>query len=366
MRINGVNLGGWLVLEKWISPEVFDGSGAEDEYHLARSLPPEEYRQRMLKHRQTFIQEDDFRFLSENGVDTIRIPIPFYIFGDRTPYIGCIDELDFAFDMAEKYGLKILIDLHMVPGSQNGFDNGGICGVCKWSGMPDEVEYVLNILQKLAVRYGRRAGLWGIQPLNEPITEAITGDIPWKDVWIRKTYPPKEPELEQGSAPIKVSFLRDFYLKAYEAVMPNVSEGTHFVIHDAFRTVMWKDFMREPKYKNVVLDTHFYFGSVEAGGCPKSLEAYKAVVEQRFYPILDEMGSYFDIVAGEWSLDSGYAKSLASQEEKSNAYAEVARIQNQAWKHISGSFFWTYRIHSESEDSDAWSFEKSVKWLRDD
>ena len=366
MHIKGVNLGGWLVLEKWICPEVFAGTDAEDEYHIARSLPAEEYRHRMEKHRREFIQENDFRFLAESSVNTVRIPIPFYIFGDRAPYLGCIDELDFAFDMAEKYGLKVLIDLHMVPGSQNGFDNGGICGVCKWSGMPEEVEYVLDLLHKLAVRYGQRAGLWGIQPLNEPITEAITGEIPWKEVWIRKTYPPKDPELELGSAPIKVSFLRDFYCKAYEAVMPYVNEKVHFVIHDAFKTAMWKDFMQESQYKNVVLDTHFYLGSVEAGGCPKSLEAYKAVVEQRFYPILDEMGRYFNIVTGEWSLDSGYAKDQEDQAEKYNAYSVVAQMQKQAWKRIGGSFFWTYRIHSESVDSVAWSFEKSVQWLQDE
>lgn len=35
-------------------------------------------------------------------------------------------------DWAEECGVQILIDLHTVPGSQNGYDNGGITGVCKW------------------------------------------------------------------------------------------------------------------------------------------------------------------------------------------------------------------------------------------
>ena len=166
MQIKGVNFGGWLVLEKWIAPELFAGTEAEDEYHLARMLPEEEYRERMEKHRKSFIREEDFRFLSEQGINTIRIPIPFYIFGDRAPYLGCIEYLDFALDMAEKYGQKILIDLHMVPGSQNGFDNGGICGVCKWSGMPEEVDFCLRLLEKLALRYGHRNSLWGIHPGN--------------------------------------------------------------------------------------------------------------------------------------------------------------------------------------------------------
>ncbi len=31
MKIKGVNLGNWLVLEKWMSQELFDGLEAEDE-----------------------------------------------------------------------------------------------------------------------------------------------------------------------------------------------------------------------------------------------------------------------------------------------------------------------------------------------
>ena len=33
-KLKGVNLGGWLVLEKWITPSLFDGTNAVDEFHL--------------------------------------------------------------------------------------------------------------------------------------------------------------------------------------------------------------------------------------------------------------------------------------------------------------------------------------------
>ena len=33
-RINGVNLGGWLVLERWMTPGLFRASGEEDEIWL--------------------------------------------------------------------------------------------------------------------------------------------------------------------------------------------------------------------------------------------------------------------------------------------------------------------------------------------
>lgn len=36
MYIKGVNLGGWLVLEKWMILSLFEGIEVEDEYYLLR------------------------------------------------------------------------------------------------------------------------------------------------------------------------------------------------------------------------------------------------------------------------------------------------------------------------------------------
>ena len=38
--IKGVNLGNWLVLEKWMNPALFDGTTADDEYYLPTQLDP--------------------------------------------------------------------------------------------------------------------------------------------------------------------------------------------------------------------------------------------------------------------------------------------------------------------------------------
>jgi glucan 1,3-beta-glucosidase len=50
--IKGVNLGNWLVLEKWMSPEFFDGTTAEDETHLCKELSDVAKTERLKVHRQ--------------------------------------------------------------------------------------------------------------------------------------------------------------------------------------------------------------------------------------------------------------------------------------------------------------------------
>ena len=217
MYVKGVNLGNWLVLEKWMSPALFEGTTAEDEYYLPTQLSPEVYEARIKVHRREYISERDFAVIKRVGMNVVRIPVPYFIFGDRPPFIGCIKELDKAFDWAAKYGLQVLIDLHTAPLSQNGFDNGGICGVCKWSQTPEEVEFVLDVLERLAKRYGQRENLFGITPMNEPITENM-----WKLLDVPNRYRAVDQELAEGSGPNTLEFLEGFYEKAYERIHPNM------------------------------------------------------------------------------------------------------------------------------------------------
>lgn len=109
MFIKGVNLGNWLVLEKWMSPVLFEGTDAEDEYWLPRKLSREVYEARIKIHRSEYITERDFVTIKAMGMEAVRIPVPYFVFGDREPFTGCIKELDKAFNWAESMGLPFFL-----------------------------------------------------------------------------------------------------------------------------------------------------------------------------------------------------------------------------------------------------------------
>ena len=201
--INGVNLGNWLVLEKWMGPALFAGTEAEDESQLSADLNPASLQDRLRAHRESFVTERDFAYLAEHGINAVRIPVPFFIFGEYPPFVGCIEYLDAAFGWAEAHHIDILIDLHTVPDGQNGFDNGGIVGVCKWHLSPDNVEFALTVLAKLTARYRGRASFWGIQVLNEPISEEL-----WNLIDIPRRYSPRDAAYAEGSEPVPTDFLK--------------------------------------------------------------------------------------------------------------------------------------------------------------
>ena len=368
MNVKGVNLGNWLVLEKWMSPALFEGTTAEDEYYLPRQLSREVYEARIQIHRSEYITERDFVTIRSIGMDTVRIPVPYFIFGDREPFIGCVHELDKAFNWAEKYGLQILIDLHTAPMGQNGFDNGGICGVCRWSQCPEEVEFVLSVLERLAQRYGARKGLWGIEVLNEPITENM-----WKTMNVPSRYPAADQELAKGSAPNTLAFLKDFYLCAYDRLRRFLPNEKYVVIHDGFELLAWKDFMQEEQYVNVVLDTHQYLMMAETQGCRQELDAYLAYIENCYKKDIEEMQKYFPVVCGEWCLFNslacgcdtrggqsvlngveGNAGESLNDEEKKRIYQAIARAQLDAWNAGSGYFYWSYKLLTDTVNDKGW------------
>ena len=85
MNIKGVNLGNWLVLEKWMSPALFEGTGAQDEYYLPRWLSREVYEARIRIHRSEYITERDFAAIRAMGMEAVRIPVHTLYLGTGSP-----------------------------------------------------------------------------------------------------------------------------------------------------------------------------------------------------------------------------------------------------------------------------------------
>ena len=257
-RINGVNLGNWLVLEKWMDPEPFVRTAEDDEIWMHRThgalWSERNLAEELRRHRDAYITLEDFRVIADHGLNLVRIPIPYFIFGDWPGHPGCIAYLDRAFRWARETGLKIMIDLHTVPGSQNGFDNGGLTGVCKWAQNPDLVEYALNVLERLARRYRDEPTLHSIEVLNEPVS--------WS-VFHGTSNTAKDVREASGSTHVPLRFLKRFYREAYARLRAILRPETIIVFHDGFRLLRWGDWFRRAGMRNVMLDTHQYLIAME-------------------------------------------------------------------------------------------------------
>lgn len=363
-QIKGVNLGGWLVLEKWMSPHLFDGTNADDEYYLPNELSKSEYEARINQHRSNFITEADFVRIAKEGFNLVRIPVPYFIFGDREPFIGAIDELDRAFNWANAYGIQVLIDLHTAPDSQNGFDNGGISGVCKWSQEPEEVEFELTVLKRLAERYHDNSALYGIEVLNEPATVTMFDQM-------TQRYEARDQKKAQGSAPVTFEFLYDFYDRAYKLLRPILGDEKVIMFHDGFNLSKWKDFFVTHKYTNVVLDTHQYLMVAEMNGSELSPDAYEKAMNLIGNEVA-KTNEFVPVVVGEWTLFNSYTAGIDThggvspvQKEFGEAnhlqkdtlekvYQKLWKIQVDNWNKGIGYIFWTWKLNIDTVNEPAW------------
>lgn len=379
-KIKGVNLGNWLVLEKWMLPELFEGTGAEDEVWLNRKMNPAELKEKMKEHRDTFITEQDFAFIKEQGIWLLRIPVPYFIFGDQPPFNGCVEYLDKAFDWAEKYGLQILIDLHTVPGSQNGYDNGGLTGVCKWCKNPEEVEFALTVLERLAKRYGQREGLYGIEVLNEPISFLVYATAPSTGKAVDK-------EEAKGSGYVPLPFLENFYRNAYRRLRKILPENKTIVFHDGFRLRHWGKFFRKEHMKNVVLDTHIYIFAMESFVPIHMPWVYQIYIKSQ-QRLIERIQRDVPVVVGEWCICNKYAEkavsgksaekssdrsaqAAAQDELRKKRYLEIAAMQLQAWESGAGWIYWSYQFKPNRKEpldekwKESWDFSRCVEngWI---
>ena len=364
-KVRGANLGNWLVLEKWMEPDLFEETGTEDETWLVRKMDPTALADRMKKHRDTYVTEEAFAALSSHGVNLVRIPVPYFIFGDRPPFIGCVEYLDRAFEWAQKYGIQIMIDLHTCPGSQNGYDNGGLTGVCKWCKDPVEVEFELTVLERLAERYGSHPSLYGIEVLNEPISWLVYITAP-------STGKAEDKEEAKGSGHVPMSFLKQFYRDAYRRLRAILPEEKVIVFHDGFRLGAWKDFFVKEGMKNVALDTHIYVFAMEHFVPIHQPWVYQIYINSQ-RKLVEKAARYTPVIVGEWCISNKYALAAKTEEEKSRRFKELARKQLKAWSVSAGFIYWNYQlrrdlnIHMDEEWKDSWDLRRCWKegWIPD-
>ncbi|KAL2062299.1 hypothetical protein VTL71DRAFT_6565 [Oculimacula yallundae] len=192
----GVSIGGWLALEPFITPSLFAiDTSLKDEYSLCKKLGPEKAAAMLEKHYATFIKEEDFKAIAAAGLDHIRIPFSYWAVKtfDDDPYVPEISwrYLLRGIEWARKYGLRVKLDLHGVPGSQNGWNHSGRDGKVNWITGPDgatNAQRTLDIHNQLSKffaqdRYKNMVAFYGL--INEPAKSIPIDDL---IAWTQKAY----------------------------------------------------------------------------------------------------------------------------------------------------------------------------------
>ncbi len=326
--IKGVNLGGWFVLEKWIKPDLFEGVSGPDETVFCKEKT--DAKQNLQKHWDTFIVESDFAYIKERGINSVRIPIPWWTFVETNTYFNSLMYIDRAMEWAKKYQLKVLLDLHTAPGCQNGFDNGGITGVIDWPKDQGNIDLTVEVLEKIAIHFKSHEALWGIEVLNEPHYS------------------------------INLDLIQSFYLRAYNVIRKHL-ENVAIVFHDGFRPLdpSWENFFTRNNLHNVAFDLHIYhcFNPVYE---QFTLENHITEAFKHKLDLVERVQKFVRVIVGEWSLGIHHKKLEDLEPFQHNVFLTIfGNAQLYAYESGYGWYFWNYKIERSSHLN--WDFRRLLE-----
>lgn len=183
-QIRGVNIGGWLVLEPWITPSLFyqflgatEKWGADaakhigmDLYSFCEALGPEEGNRQLRRHWKTWLTEADIKQLYTLNIDSLRVPVGDWMWKPYGPYVNCtdgaVDELDRLLKLAGRYGMKVLLDIHGVIGSQNGLDNSGQSRDIEWTSVLAKPPHPVSTFSHWSIRKAEWIGRFDLETLT--------------------------------------------------------------------------------------------------------------------------------------------------------------------------------------------------------
>jgi glucan 1,3-beta-glucosidase len=215
----------------------------------------------MRAHYDSWYTEETFAALAARKIKMIRVPIGDWTLNPYGPYKGCMDgakeKIDWLYDMAAKYGLKVLLDVHAMKGSQNGFDNSGTTNrvtwvddqhfshwpdsVGEWQGEwdsaaqkytyinQDNIQWSLAQAEAFMKRWGTHKAFYAYEPVNEP----------W---WLSD-----------------MDTLFKFYRDVRKLLQVHAPQAI-FCFHDAFQynADLWNSLFADGDTDKVVLDHHYY------------------------------------------------------------------------------------------------------------
>jgi len=187
--IRGVNLGSWLVFEPYMAVDRWHSMGGDwlcgdcttcvnDEFALTRKLGQSQANSVFNNHWSTFITQDDVNLMKQYGLNSVRIPIGFWIIestvnSDEFYPRGGLAHLRRVGAMLRNAGINILLDLHAAPGAQvarNAFAgrcvaNPGFWNQNNFNRMNAAAAELTRIIHNEPGNFG---SVWGLQALNEP------------------------------------------------------------------------------------------------------------------------------------------------------------------------------------------------------
>jgi len=353
----GVNYGNRFLPEKWMwddEPFFWNGVYAQGREpgadHTRLSLPDlgeSRFRERMMQWLDMTVIESDFVKMQQMGVEVIRVPCGYWNWisyapgqgpnapGNESARMTVLTTLppasyrpyfDKIFQWAARYGMRIWLDLHGLPGSQNGAEHSGICVETPHWNTDWNIQKSIEAVSAMAEYCADKGStLYGLQVMNEPNNF---------DYDIRAT-------------------LDTYYDRAIREARNHLAWNVPIILFEwTYNMYKWpSDRYSESRYGTVVWDTHIY----TVWQVTYDVEATQNV----YWEDLSRLESFNSrqsggAIVGEWALagteyDSRYGSQKAEAYRNLSSWAVWVLMERS-----NGAIYWNWDANITQ-----WSYERS-------
>jgi hypothetical protein len=227
-KIKGINLGSWLLIEGYIlgGPNIAENKIKKDFRKKYGNQGLKAFEKAFFKN---FIQKEDFKNIAETKAKQIRLPFNYKIIEEK-PYSYSKNKVNLiknSLDWAEEFNLKVILDLHAAPGSQNCDWHANSTGIAKFWQKKSYRDRAVKIWEYLSDKFSAHPGLGGYDLLNEPVTNK--SNIP---------------------------LIKDYYKKAINIVRKNDRNNAIFLEGNCWAQQI--DFLKDLISDNIKISIHAY------------------------------------------------------------------------------------------------------------
>lgn len=174
--LQGVNLGGWLVMEPWMCPA--DAGGLPDTYSIIQELDSRfgvaTEQSMILNYQKSWITTTDLTNIKNAGFNAVRVPVwwgnfyPIANVSNATFRSDAFTELDWLVNAAGAAGLYVIIDMHGVVGGQSTSDDTGQQNQNQYWTNSNDQGNTAYMWWEIANHYKGNATVAGYDLINEP------------------------------------------------------------------------------------------------------------------------------------------------------------------------------------------------------
>ncbi len=209
---------------------------------------------------------------------------------------GAAEHIEWVLDICAKYNISVLLDVHAVKGSQNGFDNSGQAQDLNWTSETNfthwpihsanwlgefdiktkkylhtnyaNIHWTLSQHKAILQRFGAHSAVAAYEPVNEP----------WE---FNNLY-----------------VLQEFY-RAVRPIIRRYAPQAWAVFHTSFRfeATLWRDLFADGDTYMTAFDTHRYMAWQNFDTVAQYCDFYEADALQA-----DLLTDKYEVWNGEWAL----------------------------------------------------------------